>query len=82
MNWFIRELDETDPEKYNSGVIPGVEFFATEVQVLNVLLSKAVVLAIDSINNKALAFTIEPKKDAGEWSIEVTNKFTFNDCKF
>lgn len=82
LNWFIRELDETDPEKYNSGVIPGVEFFATEVQVLNVLLSKAVVLAIDSINNKALAFTIEPKKDAGEWNIEVTNKFTFNDCKF
>lgn len=77
ISWFIK-----GKSNYFTGVIPEIEFFATEIHVTNHLLSDVVVLAIDGVNKKALSFVMKPDNDGDKWTVEVTNTYVYNDCKF
>jgi hypothetical protein len=80
LTWFVRDREEA-PGKIDQGVIAGVDFLATDVKIVHVTLAAAVGIAIDNINQTAIAFTFTLKKVDGSWTVEISNMYTFHDCK-
>ena len=82
LTWFIRDKNEQDKEKVFTGVVEGIDMYTTDIRVVNTVLNRAVVLLNDQVNKKALVLVVEPTLNGNDWSVDILEGFSFNDCKW